>query len=277
MTSIFLGAADFIRRFFPSLKERLTLADIKTDEREYISRALAGSMVFFTIILLALLALFYLIGIKEYILALIVSAAFSFLVFIQSMFKPTIVAARRIKDLERNLMPALEDILVQINSGIVLFEVLVSISKSNYGEVSKEFSKAVKEINAGMSEIEALDNIAARNPSLFFRRAIWQIINGMKGGAEISAVIEETNRLLAEEQAIEIQSYGSRLSPLAMFYMLIGVIMPALSITFIILLLSFAGLSEQAARGIFYGFYTFFLIFQIIFLGLISARRPNLI
>ena len=35
--------------------------------------------------------------------------------------------------------------LVQLNSGIPLFDILTNISNSNYGELSLEFKKAVKD------------------------------------------------------------------------------------------------------------------------------------
>ena len=193
------------------------------------------------------------------------------------MIYPSVVVGRRIKDIERNLLPVLQSIFVQTNSGVVLFEVLVNVSNSDYGEISREFKRVVKEINAGKPQIKALEDLASRNPSLFFRRAIWQLINGMKGGADISAIIEETNRSLSEEQVIQIQAYGGKLAPLAMFYMLIGVIIPSLSITFIILFLTFVNISEEGSKTIFYGFYVMIVFAQIMFIGLISMRRPNLL
>jgi pilus assembly protein TadC len=176
-----------------------------------------------------------------------------------------------------NLLPVLQSIYVQINSGVVLFEILVNISKSGYGEISKEFAKAVREINGGKPQLDALEDMAKRNPSLFFRRAIWQIINGMKAGADISRVIEETISTISEEQVIQIQNYGSRLAPLAMFYMFIAVIIPALSLTFIILFLSFVGISEEMSKIIFYVLYVLILFSQVMFIGLINSRRPSLL
>ena len=66
----------------------------------------------------------------------------------------------------------------------------------------------------------------------------------MKAGADISTVLKEVIDALSEEQIVQIQDYGSKLNPLAMFYMLLGVIMPALSITFVIIISSFSGLTE---------------------------------
>ena len=46
--------------------------------------------------------------------------------------------------IEKNLMPALQNILIQLNSGVPAFNILVNISSGKYGDLSKEFGKAVR-------------------------------------------------------------------------------------------------------------------------------------
>ncbi|MBW2983801.1 type II secretion system F family protein [Candidatus Woesearchaeota archaeon] len=174
-------------------------------------------------------------------------------------------------------MAALQNILVQLNSGVPLFDILVNISKGDYGEISKEFSRAVKEINAGSSQVHTLEEMAATNPSLFFRRAVWQLVNGMKSGADMSRVINETINLLSEEQVLQIQRYGSQLNPLAMFYMLLVVIMPSLGTTFLIILSSFVSMPGKITKMIFWGLYAVIIFFQLMFMGVIKSKRPNLL
>jgi len=187
------------------------------------------------------------------------------------------LARKRVKSIERNLLPALQNVLIQFNSGVPFFDILVNISKENYGEISEEFTRAVKEINAGNPPIEVLEEVAAINPSLFFRRAIWQLVNGLKAGSEMSSVLTEIISSLSEQQVLQIQKYGSQLNPLAMFYMLVVVIIPALGITFLIIISSFISLSEAATKFAFWGLYGFVFFFQIMFLGMIKTKRPNLL
>lgn len=273
----FLGTAQIISKFFPFQKANLVRANFKTDEREYISMCIVASLVFFLFMSVFLGVILYSAKAENFLaLTLITSFVFTFFIFIQQNWYPRIVANRKVREVDRNLIAALQSMLVQFNSGVPLFDVLVNISKGNYGEVSKEFEKVIKEINAGKPQIEALEEIATRNPSVFFRRAIWQIVNGMKSGADISNVMSQVIQSLSEEQIIQIQNYGSQLNPLAMFYMLIAVIIPSLSITFIIVLSSFIALSESATRMIFFGVYGFILFLQLMFLGIIKSRRPNL-
>lgn len=275
---LFLGVGETLRPMFPFLKKNLEQAEIEFDVREYLTMCFFASALFFLFVGIIITFGLYVFGIeKYYFIGPVIAFVFTIFVFVQQTLYPKLAANRRIKSIERNLLSALQNILVQLNSGIPLFEILVNISRSDYGEISREFGRAVKEINTGKSQIEVLDEIAAKNPSLFFRRAIWQLVNGMKAGSDMSTVIKSSIDALSEEQLLQIQKYGGQLSPLAMFYMLIAVIMPALGITFIIVLSSFVAPSESLVKMIFFGLYGFIVFFQIMFLGLIKSRRPNLL
>ena len=118
--------------------------------------------------------------------------------------------------------------------------------------------------------------MATINPSLLLRRSLWQLVNGMKTGADLSRVLAGSIDALGEEQVIQIQKYGGQLSPLAMFYMLIAVIIPALGMTFLIIIASFTAMSEFATKLIFWSLFGVVTFFQIMFLGIIRSRRPNL-
>jgi len=174
-------------------------------------------------------------------------------------------------------MPALEDMLVQLNSGVPLFDILVNISSSDYGEISNEFKRAVKKINAGMPQVEVLEQLGEKNSSIYFRRTLWQISNGMKSGSDISEVIKGSLRLLSEEQIIQIQNYGNKLNPLIMFYMLMTIILPALAITFLTIISSMIGLSKNLTIIVYIGLFATAIFIQIMFLGAIRSARPTLL
>ncbi|MDO8628326.1 MAG: type II secretion system F family protein, partial [Nanoarchaeota archaeon] len=160
---------------------------------------------------------------------------------------------------------------------VPLFNVFVSIAQGGYGGVSLEFEKAIREMNAGRSQVNTLNDLASRNPSQFFRRSVWQLTNGIKTGADLSSVIADTINSLGEYQIIQIEKYGGQLKPLAMFYLLAAVIMPSLGTTLVILLSSFVAMSEFAIKLIFWGMLTVTILFQLFFIGIIKSRRPNLL
>ncbi|MGV8142706.1 MAG: type II secretion system F family protein [Candidatus Pacearchaeota archaeon] len=211
-----------------------------------------------------------------YILSLGVALLFGIFVFATQLVYPKVYFMRKQRNLERNLMPGLEDMLVQLSSGVPLFNIMVNISTSDYGELSVEFRKAVHKINAGIPQIEVLEELGETNSSVYFRRALWQISNGMKSGNDISLIIKDSLRSLNEEQIVQIQNYGNKLNPLIMFYMLVTIILPALAVTFLTIISSMIGLGKNLTISMYMGMFGFVVLIQVMFLGIIRSSRPTL-
>jgi len=249
----------------PQLKLNLKKAKIDFSAREYLNMCITSTFLF--VVVFGLLGMFFAGGFKftnanqplvtgmatqtvlfsspknifGIIAIVLILAVF---IFFQQISYPKLRAYQNIKNIDRNILPAMQNILIQLNSGAPLFDAIVSVSSGDYGGVSEQFKIAVRKINAGENQIRALEDLAEENPSPYFRRAIWQITTGMKTGSDITKILENTISDLSEEQVIQIQRYGSQLNPLAMFYMLIAVILPSLGITFIMVLAAFANMGE---------------------------------
>lgn len=264
-----------IKKFFPFLKSSLFEASLSFDENEYLSIALFTSFFWFIFLssILGLIA-FIILPPKNFIFIIILSSfSISFLSFIYVVLYPKLLCIRRIKDLEKNLLFALRHLLIQVSSGVTLFDAMVSVSKAGYGLVSEEFNECVRKISTGTPDVEALEEIGRRNPSLYFRRALWQIANAIRTGADIADTLNNIVRNLAEEQRVMIRRYGSQLNPLAFLYMMFGVIIPSLGITLMIILSSFSGFIIK--QVFFWLILIFIVIFKFNFLGLVKSRRPS--
>jgi hypothetical protein len=61
-----------------------------------------------------------------------------------------------------------------------------------------------------------------------------------------------------------------------MFYMLISVIAPALSVTFMTILSSMISLPKNMTIMAFLGLFVLVVLIQIMFLGIIKSKRPSL-
>lgn len=228
------------------------------------------SFIFSTIILSFVKVDYY------YLIGLMFALMFSTFIFIKQKSYPKMFIARKQKEIEKNLLPALEDMSIQLSSGIPLFNILINLSVADYGALSLEFAEAVKDINSGEPEAEVLERLGEKNPSIFFRRALWQISNGMNAGSDMGIVIKDNLKALGQEQMIQIQNYGSTLNPLIVMYMLISIIIPALSVTFLTILSSMLGLGKSVSMLLFFGVLIFNILFQVMFLGIIKSRRPSL-
>lgn len=271
----FLGFGAKINKAFPYLEIELRQAEIDLSGEEYGAIMFVVSVFYFIVITL----ITYLIALKfapdkALIAAPTIGGILVFLILVQLTMLPKIKVRKKVRDLERNLIFALRTLLIEIKSGVSLFDAINMVAAGDYGEVSKEFKKAVEEIDTGTIEEDALEKMAANNPSLFFRRAIWQIVNGLKAGADISTVMTVLVDSLAKEQRNQIRNYGSSLRILSLIYMMLGVIVPALGLTFLIILSSFPKI--KITEIVFWILFGFIVVGQFMYLGLIKSKRPNL-
>jgi flagellar protein FlaJ len=260
------------------LQEFLDNTDSGLTREEYLAICVRGFVNRFIVSIILLTAALFFLNINYfYLFSLGGSLLLSGFVLFSQLTYVRVYNSRKQKEIEKNLIPALEDMLVQLNSGIPLFSILVNISSSDYGALSDEFKRIVRKINSGFPQVEVLEDIGDRNPSIYFRRALWQISNGMRSGSDIGIIIRESVKSLGEEQILQIQNYGNKLNPLIMFYMLITVIMPALAITFLTVITSLVNLPSTLSMILFVGLGVFVIFIQIMFLGSIKSMRPSLI
>lgn len=266
-----------LSRTSKNFKETLSQAGIDLDEREYLSIALFSAIFVSIIIFLpvTIISTSFIGLINGILLSVAISAVFFFIIIQYLKMYPKLIIKRRVANLERNLIFALRDIYVQVKSGVSIFDTIVSVSSGSYGAVSNEFKDVIKEVNAGVPMENALENLIFKNPSVYFRRVIRQISNGLKAGSDISIVMKSIIENISAEQKIEIKKYGSKLNPLTLVYMMVAVILPVIGITFMIVLSTFSGLS--ISENMFWAILVFLAIFQFMFIGIIKSKRPNLI
>ncbi|MBI2530388.1 MAG: type II secretion system F family protein [Candidatus Diapherotrites archaeon] len=271
-----MGIGAVFARAFPYLELELEQAEAGIDIDEY-----GAIMIFlFSFYFLFMAFIIFAVGTKMGaqnvpILSITAGMLIAFLVMMQLSIYPKMLVRKKVRDIERNLVFALRTVLIEIKSGVSLFDALVMIANGEYGALSSEFKRAVDEINTGTKEEDALQKLAMNNPSLFFRRSLWQIVNGMKAGVDVSRVLAELVATMTKEQRIQINRYGSQLRLFSLMYMMLGVIVPSLGLTFLIILSSFPQI--QITEILFWILLVVIIFGQLMYVGLIKSRRPNLL
>lgn len=247
ITSPLMRFSTGTEKMFPGLKRSLEQAEIGLNIREYgaIMIFLVG---FYTIFFGALTTLLLSKVTENYwSLGLIVALVMGLMMFFQIIMYPGLAVRKKTRSIEKNLVFALRAILVQLKSGVSLFDSMAVVARGEYGTVSYEFQKAIDAINTGTPEQIALQEMSERNPSPYLRKALWQIVNGMNAGADISNILGETVHSMIREQKIAINKYGAQLRILSLMYMMIGVIMPSLGVTLLIVLFTFPMVGDAIA------------------------------
>ena len=276
ITNHFLGLGENLTGMFPSLKYDLEQSGFEISPRRWMSIALFAFMFYFVVILAVIFSVTIVAKIetqRALSISMFAGLGIGLGSFMFLSFYPKLSAQKKVKKIENNLPFVLHHILVQVRSGVPLYDTLVSIAQSDYGLLSKEMRRVVNEINTGKSEAEALERVTRETPSFFFRRVMWQMINALKSGADIGTTMKEIVESLAVEERVAIKRYGAQLNPLALMYMLFAVIFPTLGITFLLVLTSFTGLALNLELVLF-GIIGVLVLFQFMFIGLIKSRRP---
>ncbi|MCK5040414.1 MAG: type II secretion system F family protein [Candidatus Aenigmarchaeota archaeon] len=271
---VFYKYAKKIAPYLQGLKVDLLQARKKYSLEEYIAFSIYSSLK--TTIMMFITLIFMWIILED---ALILKLAFASvpLFFIMMMYtilaKPKIMAKRMARDIDGELPYAMRHLLIEIRSGIPIYESLVNISEG-YGYVSKEFKEIVCNVNGGKSEIEAIEDSILQSPSTSYRRSFWQILNSLKTGTTLEVALKNIVDNMLKEQLLSIKKYGQELNPLTLMYMLFAVIVPSLGITFLTILTTFTG--GGIGAPMLYSILAVLIVFQVMFLNMIKSRRPVL-
>lgn len=265
--------ADKAAKMVPNIQKDLTRARMDVDPDIFVASALLRGMQIGFVLAVSIIALGYTTGQNQ----LMIGGALGFpLVSLFGFFTfanyPKIKSKRLSRELERDLPYALRHMLIEVRSGISLYEAMVSVSE-DYGEASREFNKIVRDINGGKPQVEALEDSIVRNPSQQYRRAMWQMINALKSGTDVSTTLESLVDSMVKQQKLKVKRYGKELNPYVLVYLMIAVIVPSLGVTFLIILSTFTGVGLD--KFAFYQILGGLILFQVFFLNFVKSKRPE--
>jgi flagellar protein FlaJ len=205
------------------------------------------------------------------VIAGLASAGVGIATLVTCLVFPQIIATQKRRAIDANMITATRQLLIQIRSGVPLFNALLSVS-SGHNKVSDEFYKIVAKLNAGVAETEALAEASATSPSMQFRKVVWQLSNALKVGTDVGLALEATLNELELEQTEQIKKYSQELSPLTMIYMISAIIVPSLGVTMLIVIGSL--MSFPIPKVILPVIFLIMIGFQAFFLNFVASRRP---
>ncbi|MEM4755692.1 MAG: type II secretion system F family protein, partial [Candidatus Woesearchaeota archaeon] len=170
------------------------------------------------------------------------------------------------------LIFTLKDLMLQISSGISLYEAFRHLAQSQYPEISEQFRYIVTEVDTGKSMIQTLEEVALTTKSQYFKRTCWQIVNALKTGTNLKEILSRIVAELSEEQKNKIRNYARELNLWSLLYMLFAVAVPSIGSTMLVILSSFAGFGIDKTMFIIFLIITF--VIQIVLIGFVKSRRP---
>jgi len=260
-----------ISNSFPNMRRRLREAGMPDDAVAFIRKSLVHAF----LLTLLLAALSFLIldiyGGNKLVIVPLAPLLFG-LAFAYVMQFPASKAIKRARETDRELVFSCRQMLIELKAGVPLFDAMLSISR-DYGEVSKEFAKIIDRVNAGVPTDLAMSEVADNNPSQSFRRVILQLINSIRSGSDVATALDSVLDQVSREQVTDLKAYGQKLNPLAMFYMIFGIIMPSLGMALAIIMLSFLGV--RIDNTLLYASLGIVVFMQYIFVTLVESSKPT--
>jgi len=273
----FVTLAQAIQGFFPNLGWDLERAHIDSTPVSYISIALyfAFSTSFATFAGIMVLALILKKFSTMLPIAAILAAILAVFIFFMAMIGPKATIRKRGTKIEKNLSYALKDLEIQTSAGIPIFDAIVHVANGGYGECSKEFAGIIKKVESGESMTKALDEVGMSTPSPYLRRIIWQIVNALYAGSDISIALKAISSDLIKDKETKIKAYGQQMNLYSLMYMLMAIVLPSQGITLLIILSTLVDIFSKINKDIiFVGILFFLSFFQFMLIGFIKNKRP---
>ncbi len=279
----FSQAAELVAQRMPDLKQKLRMADMNDDPVAFLEKTLRATLLL-SACLLVLVYMFTYQSILDNLAKNVVMAALMviaplalvpFLSFFYLMLYPEASLIRRQKELDYEIVFAARHICIALKSGMPLFDTFVGAS-TGYGIVSREFSKIVDKVVLGMPMTQAIRDITQNNPSKYFNRIMMQIANSVSSGADVGSSLEGVLDQISKEQLIALREYSQKLTPIVMFYMVFGIIVPSLGIVLATVVFSaISGGKFGFSSGLLVIAFLLIAVIQFLFLGFVDSARPK--
>ncbi|VVB98488.1 Type II secretion system (T2SS), protein F [uncultured archaeon] len=269
------GLGKYVTALHPGIKYDLRALGLSIEPAAYAAAAFLSALVWGALFGFLGYGLLYLREFEGPLMAygLLVGLTFFLLALLLHLFYPGILARQIASSMDRDLVFALQDLMIQVGSGISLYDAMANIAQSNYGYVSKEFEITVKQISAGASEGDALEAMVFRTESEAFRKLLWQLITALQSGASVKPALASVIETLLNEQHRAIRNYSTSLNFLILIYMLFAVVAPSIGITLLTILAGFSGIGITESTLLMLVGAAF--IGQVIMIGFMNRSRPK--
>jgi flagellar protein FlaJ len=259
-----------LAKHFPDLSLKLQQANKRESPAVFVRKSFIGALYMSLALSIAFFLMLAGFGKSPIPVIFLTPIAFGFL-FLYFLKIPDVAIIKKAKEIDKEIVFAGKFLIVELNSGVPLYQVLKNIAE-NYGGIGTYFEKIVRDIDLGTQTEEAINKAILLSPSDNFRKVMWQLQNSMRTGADISYSLNSVLEQIIRQQQVEVERYGKKLNPIAMFYLMMAVILPSLGMVMGVVFASFVdiqlNLIALGAIAVVLGF------FQSTFSALIKADRP---
>lgn len=244
---------------YPNLKKDLKLAGLEQSPFQYIFQTLYLTGLFIVGTLVLFIILF---ADSNYLFFLIVGTlALTPFVYL-FLFEIVYVKAKKLaRELDGDLLFISEYLLVLLESGTPLPNALEQLSK-NKRPGGKFIERVLRDFKMGNDLEDTLDEAILYCPSDDLKTLIKRLRDSLSIGVDLEKVLVNFVEESSDKKLIDIKGYAKKLNPLVMMYLVFGIVIPSLGVTFFILFAAISGINSSMLGLILVFVFLFMFMFQ---------------
>ena len=201
---------------------------------------------------------------------ILITMTYTFLIYY-----PQIKEKNSYTDLNQELPYALRHMSIELKSGKGLHDTMLTIKNSDYGSLSKEFTRVLEEIKFGKQTEESLQEMSHRVNSEGLSRTIHQIIGTLRVGGNLANSLDIIAKDISFETQIKLKEYSQKLNSFILIYTFIAILAPV-----IILIMLMAGstvMGDVISGNLLILIYSLFFPLVIMLMGIfIKKLEPQI-
>ena len=260
-----------IARALPGLNTKLKQAGIFDTPEEFVKKTILSAFYLTTGITALVVTVFTQLDVLSSIIYFAFPLFMFFVMFFYMLKVPDVKILRKGREISREIVFAGRFMIIELESGVSLYDAMVNVSK-NYEVIGEYFKEIIDKVSMGTTMEDAINETIETTPSSDLTKVLWQILNSLRTGADISSSLSNILDQIVREQIIDVKEYGRKLNPLAMFYMMVAIIVPSLGITMLIVLTTFISVKLDLAALLAIALSLGFI--QYMFFSIIKSSRP---
>jgi len=168
------------------------------------------------------------------------------------------------RELDGDLLFITEYFLVSLESGLPLGNSIKRISKLNRPG-GKFFDKIYTDFKTGKDLETSISDAIYYSPSESLKKLLKKLKDSLNIGVDLQVVLVNFINESSEEKIIEIKGFSKKLNPIIMMYLLLGIVLPSLGVTFFILGAAIINMTPQFLKYML--IFTFLIMFGFQYLA----------
>jgi pilus assembly protein TadC len=189
-----------IARSIPGLATKLKEAGINQTPEDFVQKTAFTSFYMTTGIIIFLGAVLAKLGVIISVLALLFPILL-FVMFAYLLKMPDLLIIKKEKEINKEIVFAGRFLIIELESGIALYNAIENVIKS-YTIVGKYFREIIDDIDIGTPIEDALNRAIEYTPSSDFRKMLWQMLNSIKTGSDITESLKGVIDQITKRQII---------------------------------------------------------------------------